>query len=91
MNWLQALEGDIDTVHAAFLHGGQYNLSTTGGNVQLLRSSQRFARFLGWTRSTAVSYGAGRPADPGRTYWRVGQFMFPFWTQPAPGLLGYRS
>ena len=25
-NWLQALEGDIDTVHAFFLHAGHYTM-----------------------------------------------------------------
>ena len=35
-------------------------------------------------------YGAYRPAEPGQNYWRIGQFYFPFWTSPGPGLLGYK-
>jgi phthalate 4,5-dioxygenase oxygenase subunit len=90
-NWLQALEGDIDTVHAAFLHGGQYRPEYyPEGTFNYYESSQRFARFLALDTEYGCLYGAGRPAGPGRTYWRVGQFMFPFWTQPAPGLLGYK-
>jgi hypothetical protein len=33
-------------------------------------------------------YGAYRPAGPGRVYWRVGQFMFPFFTNIPTGVLG---
>src|SRR6185312_15284252 len=44
-NWLQALEGDIDTSHAGFLHGGMFG-----------------------------------PVDDKNNYWRLAQFIFPFWT-----------
>ena len=27
-------------------------------------------------------YGAYRPADEGKLYWRIGQFLMPFWTMP---------
>jgi phthalate 4,5-dioxygenase oxygenase subunit len=46
-NWLQALEGDIDTVHAAFLHGGQYKAEYyPEGTFNYYEASQRFARFV---------------------------------------------
>jgi hypothetical protein len=90
-NWLQALEGDIDTVHAAFLHGGQYKAEYyPEGTFNYYEASQRHARFVAFDTEYGCLYGAGRPAGPGQVYWRVGQFMFPIWTQPAPGLLGYK-
>ena len=30
-------------------------------------------------------YAAYRPAEEGSTYWRYGQFLFPFWTQTPQG------
>ena len=30
-------------------------------------------------------YAAYRPAEPGRTYWRIAHFLFPFWTHHAAG------
>jgi hypothetical protein len=33
-------------------------------------------------------YGAYRPAGPGQYYWRIAQFLFPFFTMPPTGLLG---
>jgi len=34
-------------------------------------------------------YGAYRPAGPGQNYWRIAQFLFPFWTMTPTGLLGH--
>ncbi|MBX5468251.1 MAG: (2Fe-2S)-binding protein, partial [Firmicutes bacterium] len=30
-----------------------------------------------------------RPAKPGQLYWRIAQFLFPFYTQPPEGVLGH--
>jgi phthalate 4,5-dioxygenase len=38
--------------------------------------------------SYGAMYGAYRPAGPGQHYWRIAQFLFPFWTMPPTGLLG---
>lgn len=88
-NWLQALEGDIDTVHAAFLHGGATEPEDfpegTFGHYEV---KQRDPRFVAMDTDYGAIYGAYRPAAPGQNYWRIGEFMFPFWTQPPPGLLG---
>ena len=35
-------------------------------------------------------YGAYRPADEGNYYWRVAQFLFPFYTQIPTGVLGHQ-
>ena len=90
-NWLQALEGDIDTVHAAFLHGGQYVPEDfPEGTFNYYEANQRYARFVAVDTEFGCMYGAARPAGEGRNYWRIGQFMFPIWTQPPPGLLGHK-
>ncbi|MBX5467911.1 MAG: (2Fe-2S)-binding protein, partial [Firmicutes bacterium] len=32
-----------------------------------------------------------RPAKPGQLYWRIAQFLFPFYTQPPEGVLGHKA
>lgn len=85
-NWLQALEGDIDTSHFGFLHAGGVNpedvreddlLRYVVGN----RAPEYRVADMGW----GTSYGAYRATDTGETYWRFANFMFPFWTQPPQG------
>jgi hypothetical protein len=42
-----------------------------------------------------VSYAAIRPADAGQDYWRIGQFLFPFWSitpsSPITERIGMRA
>jgi hypothetical protein len=33
-------------------------------------------------------YGACRPAEPGTNYWRIANFLFPFWAMVPTGVLG---
>jgi phthalate 4,5-dioxygenase oxygenase subunit len=90
-NWLQALEGDIDTVHAAFLHGGASEPEDfPEGTFGYYEVRQRAPRFVSVDTSYGAIYGAYRPAAPGYNYWRIGQFLMPFWTEPPPGLLGHK-
>ena len=86
-SWLQALEGDLDTSHVEFLHGGQRTAT------DYPKSDPRHWGTVHWDPEYAVAetdygmmYGAYRPADPGSTYWRIAHFMFPFWsiTPSAP-------
>ena len=48
----------------------------------------RSARFATVDTDYGAMYGGYRPAGPGMNYWRIGQFYFPFWTSPGPGVLG---
>jgi hypothetical protein len=51
-NWLQVLEGDIDTVHAGFLHGGSYNADEMPkGTFRDYMYRDRTAKFQ-WTTNT---------------------------------------
>ena len=91
-NWLQALEGDIDTVHAFFLHAGHYTMqqSLPGSDAYYI-TQQRHGRFVAQEHSVGASYAAVRDADPGTEYWRMGHFLLPFYTMNAPGLLGIKN
>jgi nitrite reductase/ring-hydroxylating ferredoxin subunit len=91
-NWLQVLEGDIDTVHASLLHYGALRPEDqpkgTFSEYQLLNRSARFEVI---DTEGGVAYGAYRPAAPGELYWRIAQWLFPFYTMAPPGVLGLRG
>jgi phthalate 4,5-dioxygenase len=85
-NWLQALEGDIDTSHFGFLHVGNVEPEEVPAD-DLLRYTvtNRAPDYHVSETEWGMMYGAYRPAEAGRTYWRFANFLFPFWTQPPQG------
>jgi phenylpropionate dioxygenase-like ring-hydroxylating dioxygenase large terminal subunit len=87
-NYLQVLEGDIDTVHFGFLHRG----SVTPDNLPEWSSATDKYAVLDRTPSYTVidtdigaMYGAYRPAEDDTYYWRIAQFLLPFYTMPPGG------
>jgi phthalate 4,5-dioxygenase len=85
-NWLQALEGEIDTSHFGFLHAGSVDLADVPED-SLLRYTvaDRAPEYHVTETKTGMMYGAYRPAGPGKMYWRFANFMLPFWTQTPQG------
>jgi len=86
-NWLQALEGDIDTSHFGFLHAGGVTPdvveeSNLGRYAIINRAPEYHVADTDW----GTMYAAYRPADAGSVYWRFAHFLFPFWTMPPDGL-----
>jgi phthalate 4,5-dioxygenase oxygenase subunit len=86
-NWLQALEGDIDTSHFGFLHAGGVTAnvvdeSNLGRYAIINRAPEYHVADTDW----GTMYAAYRPADAGAVYWRFAHFLFPFWTMPPDGL-----
>jgi len=80
-NWLQALEGDYDTSHVGFLHGGMRTLADhRADDPQRFGTINRAPVYEVAEREWGMMYAAIRPAEAGRDYWRVGQFAFPFWS-----------
>lgn len=85
-NWLQALEGGIDSSHVSWLHsanlnsdplfkgakGNQYNLSD-------LRPVFEVAEAEG-----GLYIGARRNAEPGFYYWRITPWLMPCFTMVPP-------
>jgi len=79
-NWLQVLEGTIDTIHAGFLHSGAARWQDAPeGSFQQAMLRERSAKFEVLNIDAGVTYGAHRPAAPGMEYWRVATFLFPFY------------
>ncbi|HEU0168261.1 MAG TPA: Rieske 2Fe-2S domain-containing protein [Chloroflexota bacterium] len=91
-NWLQIMEGDIDTVHAGILHYGSLKAedqpAETFSDYQL---RERHAQFAAVDTEAGVCYTAVRPGPPGMDYHRIAQFVFPFWTFTPPGVLGLKK
>jgi phenylpropionate dioxygenase-like ring-hydroxylating dioxygenase large terminal subunit len=88
-NWLQSLEGDIDTAHIGFLHfGAQDAADEERGTFRYYTLADRAPRYAVQDTEYGSMYGAYRPAGPGQHYWRIAHFMFPFIVLTPGGLLG---
>ena len=85
-NYAQALEGDIDTLHFAFLHTGHLEPGDAAhaGNFLDIQIHHRDAELDVRETEFGTLYGAKRPSEFGMDYWRVAGFMFPFYTLIPP-------
>jgi phthalate 4,5-dioxygenase oxygenase subunit len=79
-NWLQALEGAVDSAHAAILHGRR-----DGGTINQWRQGQDLVpSFEIQPHDAGISIAARRNDGVERNYVRVNQFLMPFWTLVPP-------
>jgi phthalate 4,5-dioxygenase oxygenase subunit len=84
-NYLQAMEGGIDSSHVSFLHSGELHTDplhrgTRGANYQQDRSPK-----FEVVESTGGLYiGARRNAESGHYYWRITQWIMPWYTMVPP-------
>jgi phenylpropionate dioxygenase-like ring-hydroxylating dioxygenase large terminal subunit len=80
-NWLQGLEGELDTSHFGFLHIGSVDLDNVDPtNLHRHAIKNRAPEYFMAETDWGTTYTAYRPADPGEIYYRFGHFLFPFWT-----------
>lgn len=85
-NWLQALEGDIDTSHLGFLHlGNTESEDADPTNIGRLALENRTPEYHVADTDWGTMYAAYRPGGRDEIYWRFAHFMFPFWTIPPDG------
>ncbi|MBM2811217.1 MAG: Phthalate 4,5-dioxygenase [Chloroflexi bacterium] len=90
-NYLQALEGDIDTSHSPFLHSGTDRVEDTRpGTFQYYRVQNRSPRFNVLDTDFGTMYGAHIGAEADSEYWRIACYLFPFYTIIPQGLLGHQ-
>ena len=88
-NWVQALEGDIDTGHTVFLHLGHVSPDEVPpGTWARYALGERAPRYEVVDTEFGVMYGAHRPAEPDSEYWRIANFLFPFYAMVPTGVLG---
>ena len=83
-NWLQALEGGIDSSHVSFLHSDLYRAGAASKTLRLSAGDKapvfEVAPFEG-----GLLVGARRNADADHYYWRITPFVMPFYTLIPPG------
>jgi phenylpropionate dioxygenase-like ring-hydroxylating dioxygenase large terminal subunit len=88
-NWLQGLEGDIDTSHLGFLHLGAVNPDDTRqGTFAHYTVKDRAPRYNVVDTEYGAMYAAYRPGPEDQLYWRFAQFLFPFYAMIPTGVLG---
>ncbi len=84
-NYLQAIEGGIDSSHVSFLHRGDMASDpfhkNTGGS-RMVKSVKTTFDIL--DASGGLLIGARRDADPGSYYWRITQYIMPWYTLIPP-------
>jgi phthalate 4,5-dioxygenase len=88
-NWLQGLEGDIDTSHLGFLHFGARDPEQTRPNTfDYYTVKERAPRYRAIDTDYGAMYGAHRPAHDNLNYWRFAQFLFPCYVMIPTYVLG---
>lgn len=85
-NWLQAMEGGIDSAHVSFLHRGNLNsdplFKGAKGNQYNLDDSQPF--FEVCEHPAGLYIGARRRAEQNNYYWRITPWVMPCFTMVPP-------
>jgi phthalate 4,5-dioxygenase len=80
-NWLQALEGEIDSAHAPILHS---RIDSKGAINKWLATRDLRPTFECVRQDFGMSIAAKRKLDEATNYWRVNQFMLPFYSLVPP-------
>ncbi len=80
-NWLQALEGEIDSAHAPILHG---RIDDGGSINQWVAKRDLRPTFECMRQEFGMSIASRRVLDDDTLYWRVNQFIMPFYSLVPP-------
>ena len=85
-NWLQAMEGGIDSSHVSWLHRGDLNsdplFKGAKGNQYNLTDARPVFEVV--ESAGGLYIGARRNAEDGHYYWRITQWVMPSFTMIAP-------
>jgi phthalate 4,5-dioxygenase oxygenase subunit len=85
-NWLQALEGGIDSSHVSFLHRGDLETDPTfkGAKGNKYNMNDLMPVFDVVESPGGLYIGARRNAENGNFYWRITQWVMPAFTMIPP-------
>lgn len=85
-NWAQAVEGGIDSSHISYLHRNLRDLdpAKSGTGHRSYTSRDRSPVFTVKETDYGLVIGARRHATEESFYWRITQFLVPFWTMIPP-------
>ena len=87
-NWAQALEGGIDSSHSSFLHSNLNSDDYTGSSRRgmMYKTLDKHPRFEVVDTEYGVLVGARRDAEVDSYYWRITQFLLPFFQMIPAGM-----
>ncbi|MED1796694.1 Rieske 2Fe-2S domain-containing protein [Brevibacillus nitrificans] len=80
-NYFQAIEGGIDSSHISFLHR---NIQRSKTDAQKALANDRSPKFEVSKTDYGLLIGAKRKAAEGTVYWRITQFLMPWYTMIPP-------
>jgi len=85
-NYLQAIEGGIDSSHVSFLHSGSLNRDPlfVGSRANEYNLRDRMPHFEVVEYDGGLLIGARRQADNDRWYWRITPYIMPWHTLIPP-------
>jgi phthalate 4,5-dioxygenase len=90
-NWVQTMEGEIDSSHSGFLHSQlnveddvQRGRAMNGSDGMLYKMRDKHPRFETLDMEYGVAIAARRYAEEDSYYWRITQFLLPFHTIIPP-------
>jgi phenylpropionate dioxygenase-like ring-hydroxylating dioxygenase large terminal subunit len=90
-SWLQSFEGDLDTTHIGFLHFGHVKAEDVEPrSMDYYTLKRRDPKMMVYDTEWGATYGSYRPAEEDTTYWRIAQYLAPFYSMPPTGILGVR-
>lgn len=85
-NWLQALEGGIDSSHVSFLHSGGLKTDPLfkGAKGNEYNMNDLRPKFEVVDGDAGLYIGVRRNAEPGHLYWRITPWVMPCFTMVPP-------
>jgi len=85
-NWLQAMEGGIDSSHVSFLHSGALNTDPLfkGSKGNQYNLGDKKPVFEVAESEGGLYIGARRNAEDGKYYWRITPWVMPCFTMVPP-------
>ncbi len=83
-NWLQALEGGIDSSHVSWLHSGELKSDPLHVSRGATFQQDRAPKFEVVESAGGLQIGVRRNAEAGHYYWRITQFILPWYTMIPP-------
>jgi phthalate 4,5-dioxygenase oxygenase subunit len=87
-NYLQLMEGDVDSSHVSFLHSRVDNKPVPGTRANPNTFADKMPRWFPQETSYGLMLSAQRNAGPDHFQWRVNQYLLPYITLIAapPGM-----
>ncbi len=83
-NWMQALEGGIDSSHVSWLHSGELKSDPLHVSKGAVYQRDTTPKFEVVESPGGLQIGVRRNAEVGHYYWRITQFILPWYTMIPP-------